>query len=155
MSRPASPIPPKLNALAVIQKWLCSTRTRLAPDLSNQRSLWYSAWPAFETQHDTDRYLRLSMVKVPSTYKSMPAFLLRRMPWYFARIWVQVTPIRILWWPTGEIEGQPQLWRAPTETVAPASDPAPSGKAPGKWKDGPADWREMLSMRCKTWAIPS
>ena len=48
MSRPASPIPPKLNALAVIQKWLCSTRTRLAPDLSNQQPLWYSAWPALE-----------------------------------------------------------------------------------------------------------
>jgi len=33
-------------------------------------------------QYNTDRYLRLSMVKVPSAYKSMPAFLLRRMPWY-------------------------------------------------------------------------
>ena len=65
------------------------------------------------------------MVKVPS-----------------ACIWVQVTPIRILWWPAGDIESQPQLWRALTETVAPASDPAPSAKAPGKWKDGPADWRE-------------
>ena len=26
--------------------------------------------------------------------------------------------------------------------MAPASDPAPSAKAPGTWKDGPADWRE-------------
>lgn len=92
-------------------------------------------------QHNTDRYIRMSMSKVPSAYKSIPAFLLRRMPWYLARIWIQVTPLRILWWPAGEIEGQPHMWQAPTETAAPASDPAPSGKALGVWKAAPADWR--------------
>lgn len=92
-------------------------------------------------QRNTDRYMRLSMWKVSSAYKGLPPFLLRRMPWYFARIWVQVTPLRIQWWPAGEIGGQPQIWRAPMGTAAPASDPAPSGKAPGMWKAGPADWR--------------
>jgi hypothetical protein len=92
-------------------------------------------------QQNTDRYLRLSMVKVPSAYKGMPPFMLRRMPWYFGRIWIQVTPLRILWWPAGETESQPQIWQAPTGTAAPPSDPAPSGKALGVWKEGPTDWR--------------
>lgn len=92
-------------------------------------------------QNNTDRYMRLSFVKVSSAYKGIPPFLLRRMPWYFARIWIEVTPLRIQWWPAGELDGQPQMWQAPAETVAPASDPAPSGKAPGMWKAGPVDWR--------------
>lgn len=92
-------------------------------------------------QANTDRYVRLSMSKVPAAFKGMPAPLIRSMPWYFARIWIQVTPLRIMWWPAGEMEGQPQMWQAPAGTAAPASDPAPSGPALGVWKQGPPDWR--------------
>jgi hypothetical protein len=92
-------------------------------------------------QDNTDRYLRLSMAKVPGAYQGMPSLLLQSMPWYFARIWIQVTPLRILWWPAGKMESQPQSWQAPAGTEAPAGDPAPSGKALGIWKEAPADWR--------------
>lgn len=105
-------------------------------------------------QQNTDRYLRLSMRKLPNTYQGMPAFLLRRMPWYFVRIWVQVTPLRILWWPAGETEGEPQIWQAPTEIVAPTSDPAPTGKTPGVWKEGPADWRPGAHVAVQTLGDP-
>ena len=63
-----------------------------------------------DLQANTDRYLRQSLQKVPEAYAGMPAFLLTRMPWYFVRIWVQVTPLRILWWPAGDLDRQPECW---------------------------------------------
>ncbi len=94
-----------------------------------------------DLQANTDRYLRQSMQKVPEAYAGMPRFLLRQMPWYFVRIWIQVTPLRMLWWPEGNLDRQPEVWQAPENTLALASDPAAQGKAPGSWKAGPPDWR--------------
>jgi hypothetical protein len=98
-----------------------------------------------DLQANTDRYLRQSMQKVPEAYAGMPAFLLTRMPWYFVRIWIQVTPLRILWWPGGDLDRQPERWEAPKDIIVPVSDPAPPGKAPGSWKAGPADWQPGAS----------
>jgi hypothetical protein len=98
-----------------------------------------------DLQANTDRYLRRSLEKVPEAYAGMPAFLLRRLPWYFVRIWIQVTPLRILWWPEGDLECQPQAWEAPKGLYTPASDPAPEGKSPSSWKKGPEDWRPGAS----------
>lgn len=94
-----------------------------------------------DLQANTDRYLRQSFKKVPEAYAGMPAFLLRRMQWYFVRIWIQVTPLRILWWPEGILNRPPEGWEASTDIIAPESDPAPQGKAPGSWKSEPADWQ--------------
>lgn len=94
-----------------------------------------------DLQANTDRYLRQSFEKVPEAYAGMPAFLLRRMAWYFVRIWVQVTPLRIMWWPKSNLESQPEFWEAPADTNAPESDSVPQGKSPGSWKAGPADWQ--------------
>lgn len=94
-----------------------------------------------DLQANTDRYLRQSFEKVPEAYAGTPAFLLRRMPWYFVRIWIQVTPLRIIWWPKGDLDRQPEWWEAPEDTSAPESDPVPQGKSPGSWKAGPADWQ--------------
>jgi hypothetical protein len=98
-----------------------------------------------DLQANTDRYLRQSFKKVPEAYAGMPSFLLRRLPWYFVRIWIQVTPLRILWWPEGNLDRQPESWQAPQDIIAPESDPAPAGKSPGSWKEGPADWRPGAS----------
>jgi hypothetical protein len=95
-----------------------------------------------DLQNNTDRYLRLSMAKAPAAYEGTPRFLLRRMPWYFARIWIKVTPMRMFWWPEGQLERQPEVWEAPSGTDAPPSDPAPTGKALGTWQEEPADWRQ-------------
>lgn len=94
-----------------------------------------------DLQANTDRYLRQSYEKVPGAYTGTPAFMLRRMPWYFVRIWVQVTPLRILWWPEGNLDRQPERWEAPEDIIPPESDPAPQGKTPGSWNPGPADWQ--------------
>lgn len=92
-------------------------------------------------QANTDRYLRMGFKKLPEAYEGMPAFILRRMPWYFVRIWVQVTPLQIRWWPEGDLDRQPEYWEAPKDIQTPESDPKPAGKAPGSWKSGPSDWR--------------
>jgi hypothetical protein len=94
-----------------------------------------------DLQANTDRYVRLALAKLPEAYRGTPRFLLRRMGWYFTRIWIRVTPIRILWWPEGRLDRQPQRWAAPQPVHAPPSDPAPAGKTSGTWKDGPSDWR--------------
>lgn len=97
-----------------------------------------------DLQANLDRYLRESLVKLPDAYGGLPGWLMRRMAWYFARIWIEVTPARILWWPGGRFDLPPQRWEAPADTVFPQSDPAPAGKPPLTWKEAPADWRAGL-----------
>ncbi len=98
-----------------------------------------------DPQRNTDRYVQLSMSKLPMAYKGQPKFLLRKLPWYFARVWISVTPTRILWWPGGRLDEQPQEWTAPEGTEAPPSDPAPPGKPPAAWAEEPGDWDPATS----------
>ena len=94
-----------------------------------------------DLQANTDRYVRLGLAKLPAAYEGQPKFLLRTLAWYYTRIWVQVTPTRILWWPEGRTEEPPREWTAPEGTSAPPSDPAPPGKQPASWAEQPSDWR--------------
>jgi hypothetical protein len=95
-----------------------------------------------DLQANTDRYVRLSMAKAPDTYEGQPKFLLRSVAWYYARIWIQVTPTRMLWWPAGRLDEQPPEWIAPAGTNAPPSDPAPPGGQPAAWIEQPSEWRQ-------------
>jgi hypothetical protein len=95
-----------------------------------------------DLQANTDRYVRESLRKVTDAYSALPKFILKQMPWYFARVWVCVTPVRILWWPKSDLNTMPEEWHAPEGTVAPKSDPAPQGKELGQWMEQPDDWRE-------------
>jgi hypothetical protein len=97
-----------------------------------------------DIQANTDRYVRLALQKLPAAYKGMPRFLLRTLNAYFARIWIQVTPTRMWWWPSKSLHEQPGEWIAPESTTAPPSDPAPPGKQPAAWKEPPTDWRTMI-----------
>ena len=94
-----------------------------------------------DLQANTDRYARLVMAKTPAAFKGQPRFLLRTLDWYFARIWVHVTPLRVCWWDSETMTSEPGQWVALPETVAPPSDPAPPGKQPGAWLEPPSDWR--------------
>jgi hypothetical protein len=94
-----------------------------------------------DLQANTDRYLALSFNKLPEAYSGMPRFFLRRLQWYFVRIWIQITPLRILWWPEGNLDRTPERWETTAGVQLPVSDPPPPGKSPGSWKEGPADWR--------------
>ncbi|MCE5288987.1 MAG: hypothetical protein LLG14_07045 [Nocardiaceae bacterium] len=94
-----------------------------------------------DLQSNTDRYVRESMAKLPAGYKGQPRFVLRTLDWYFARIWIKVTPTRVTWWPSRALDETPFVWEAPADRVAPPSDPPPDGKNPNAWLPQPADWR--------------
>jgi hypothetical protein len=114
-----------------------------------------------DLQANTDRYVRLSMAKAPAAYKGMPKFMLRTTAWYFARIWIQVTPTRVWWWDSAAMTSEPHQWVAPQEATAPPSDPAPPGKQPAAWLESPDDWRSTaadvisrLDQRSLAWVDP-
>lgn len=96
-----------------------------------------------DLQANTDRYVRLTLAKLPAAYRGVPRLLLRRLPAYFARIWVEVTPMRMWWWRSKTLDQEPNRWVAPEETAAPPSDPAPPGRQPPPWRDAPQDWRTV------------
>jgi hypothetical protein len=92
-----------------------------------------------DLQETTDRYLRRTRSKMPRVLD--PWFLMRRQTWYWTRVWIEVTPTRILWWPGGRLDAEPQVWEADPAVAVPPSDPAPQGAAPAGWATPPRDWR--------------
>jgi hypothetical protein len=95
-----------------------------------------------DVQGGMDRYVRLGVERFPEAYKGQPRFLLKRMQWYYARIWVLVTPLKVMWWSGSDTGREPHVWTAPEGTSAPPSDPAPPGAQPPPWAGQPADWRD-------------
>jgi hypothetical protein len=77
-----------------------------------------------DLQANTDRYVRMNLSR-STMFRQMPAFMLRQMDGYLARIWIAVTPLKLLWWPKGDMGTTPQQWLAPEGTQAPPSDPPP------------------------------
>jgi hypothetical protein len=64
---------------------------------------------------------------------------------YWTRIIVEVTPVRVYWWDRpAALDGPPQIWDAPADTVYPTSDPAPEGEdSRSPWPARP--WREVAA----------
>ncbi len=77
-----------------------------------------------DLQANLDRFIRLNRAK-SETFANTPPFLLRWLSGYLARIWISVTPLKISWWPDGDLSTPPQQWQAPAGTQAPQSDPPP------------------------------
>jgi hypothetical protein len=98
-----------------------------------------------DLQGNTDRYARVTMAKLPGATKGQPKFLLKRMKFYYARIWIEIVPQRISWWGDRTLANAPQTWQAPAGTAVPESDPAPSGRAPSPWLTPPSDWRPIAA----------
>lgn len=96
-----------------------------------------------DLQANTDRYVALSAAKLPETVKGRPKAVLRRMGWYYARIWIQVTPLHVRWWAGRDLLEPALEWNAPADTAATLSDPPPSGLQPPAWKKPPPDWRAL------------
>ncbi|MEV1175152.1 pyridoxamine 5'-phosphate oxidase family protein [Nonomuraea sp. NPDC049784] len=94
-----------------------------------------------DLQGNTDRYVRESMAKQPAAFAGLPWFLIKRLTWYFARIYVEVTPECVTWWPEGDLSRAPRTWTCPGETTFPRSDLAPSGPRLPSRSIPPADWR--------------
>jgi hypothetical protein len=100
-----------------------------------------------DIQANTDRYVRESMKRLGHImYVGVPWASVRRAVHYMARVWVQCTPVRVLWWPRGRTTDDPPLkWEAPAGPAFPQSDPEPPGRNPAtKWP--PVDWRERAML---------
>jgi hypothetical protein len=99
------------------------------------------------TVHDADmhatsaEYLRASMERFPDYFRKIPVSQWRRMDWYWTRIWIDVTPIRVRWWPKGDLRVEPLCWTSPPTEIDP-SDPAPAGASSGSWARAGGDWRD-------------
>lgn len=99
-----------------------------------------------DLQANTDRYVAASLEKLPAAYKGMPQVVVKRLAPYFARIWIEVTPVRMLLWSSRRLDEEPEEWRTTEGTGAPPSDPAPSGRPPAPWLPSPTDWREEADL---------
>jgi hypothetical protein len=76
-------------------------------------------------QANTDRVVRGYFDRM-SALSIIPRFMLRWMGGYLARIWIAITPLKIIWWPEGNMDSVPKEWRAPSETEVPPCDPKPA-----------------------------
>jgi hypothetical protein len=108
-----------------------------------------------DLQANTDRYLRAFLSR-SKMFNQMPRFALKWMTAYLARIWIAVTPLKVLWWPEGDMENDPKQWHAPEGTQAPPSDPKPKplSKPHKPWMDTPSDWRKEITYAFDKLGLP-
>lgn len=98
-----------------------------------------------DLQANTDRYVAMSTDKLPATTEGRPRMVLRRLAWYYARIWIEVTPLHARWWPDRDLAEPAVEWSAPEGTAAPLSDPAPPGRQPRPWQTPVRQWQEQAA----------
>ncbi|MFN8529098.1 MAG: hemerythrin [Anaerolineae bacterium] len=108
-----------------------------------------------DLQANTDRYIRESSLKLPDMMSGFPPFLVKRQGWYWVRIWIEVTPLKVFWWPDGDSEQPPQRWEAPAGTSAPPSDPPPQGSPLNAWKEAPHEWRSSAAYAVQVLGRPT
>ena len=99
-----------------------------------------------DLQANLDRFAREQTARV-QTFRKMPSFMLRWMSGFLAAIWIEVTPLKILWWPDANLEKPAQQWHAPEGIFAPPSDPPPK---PRPLQHKPvvtpsSDWRQEIA----------
>lgn len=96
-------------------------------------------------QENTDRYIQLSAMKIASS-TALPAWLRRRMKFYYVRIWIEVLPLHVLWWHNNNMQSEPQEWHIDPAIVLPESDPkpAPLSRQHASYISPPKDWRADL-----------
>ncbi len=99
-----------------------------------------------DLQANTDRYVRGFLERMKAL-AFVPRLVLGQMIGYLARIWIAVTPLKVLWWPGGEMDREPHEWRAPESIQTPPSDPKPDPlSSPHQQLVIPdPDWRENMA----------
>src|ERR1700760_2667852 len=144
----ASPIRPRPSARGATRRSRCCSPIRSGPGTGRRRSSSYRGMRPSATQTckriqiATRASLRKSCRR---QRKGQPKFLLRRFAFYYARIWIEITPLRIRRWADRELSTQPHEWRLDPAPQLPSSDPEPPGRQPPPWKDIAPDWREQTS----------
>lgn len=98
-----------------------------------------------DLQANTERYANAIRAR-SQMFRKLPRFMLQWMVGYIARIWIAITPLKVLWWPAGDMHGDPLKWIAPEGTQVPPSDPKPK-PLPVAYKpltNTPMDWRSDM-----------
>jgi hypothetical protein len=103
---------------------------------------------------NTDRYVRFATKRFAELGVPIPGFFLRTMTWYLARIFVKVTPMRILWWEDGVLSKEPKAWQAPDGMQAPDSDPPPGGKGSNSLNSPLTEWHSEAEYAVKSLGEP-
>src|SRR5262249_4908821 len=98
-----------------------------------------------DLQANTDRYARVSVAKLPASVEGQPKAILKRMVFYYARIWIEITPLRISSWADRSLAAPAQVWQAAPDLTVPESDPAPAGRQPPAWLEPPPRWQEVAA----------
>ena len=108
-----------------------------------------------DLQANTDRYLERSLRKIPAAIRQAPWFVLGAQSWYWTRMWIEVTPVKIMWWQHKKLDDPPRVWEA--DGIEPKrSDPRPPGRTPGPWqKIGGGTWPDHATTRSGASAIPA
>lgn len=109
-----------------------------------------------DLQANLDRMIREARART-SQMRKLPKFVLRWMEGYLTRIWIEVTPLQILWWPDADLDKAPRQWQAPAGTSAPPSDPAPQ-PLQGRRKPlvaPPSDWRREAAFAFEQLGVPT
>ena len=96
-------------------------------------------------ESNAERYFRESGEKLPAT-KSMhpPAFLRRRMGWYYLRLYIYVRPERVFVWPGGDFSQEPTLYGARVDEVRTHHSVEPEVPLPAP-EGGAAAWDDRMN----------
>lgn len=96
-------------------------------------------------QANTERYA-LAIRARSSLFGRLPLFTLQWMVGYIARIWIAITPLKVFWWPEGNMDKTPFKWTAPDGIRIPRSDPKPKPLpiSHNPLTTTPKDWRRDM-----------
>jgi hypothetical protein len=105
-----------------------------------------------DIQANTDRYVRDFLHDHPLR---VPWEQDRERVWYYARIYIQCTPRRVLFWPAGASAGTPVVWEAPPRWQARPSDPAPASRGARREQWPASPWRDSAEAVLADIPIPT
>jgi hypothetical protein len=96
-----------------------------------------------DLQANVERYIAETGHDIPA---EVPWEVARRAVWYWTRIIVAITPVRILWWDdAAAMDGAPHRWDAPADTVYPHTMPRPPGEVSKTPQWSQPSWPEQAA----------
>jgi hypothetical protein len=106
-----------------------------------------------DPQANTERYIRLTGPVAGALAAGRPWSEVRGAIWYWCRIWIECTPVRVLIWRDG-LDRPAHVWEPDPPLVAPASDPAPASPSTKSPQWGGGGWRDLAEQAVRDLPLP-